>query len=93
MLFFDYLYVFWLSLIYVIFQGYMLHKNFVFQNKNNNFFKYVIVNCLFGLFDFFVSLTIKNYISLYSFAFICASIFTTILRFFIYKVYIFKPSK
>ena len=87
---FSYAFIFWASLIYIILQGYYLHKKFVFNSKSHNFKKYFIVNFIFAIFDFFISTFLKNSLSLYSISFVFSSIFTSLLRFLIYKKYVFK---
>jgi len=76
--------------MYVVLQGYVLHQKFVFENTSNNFYKYLFINILFGFFDFILSVYIKQYLYFYSIAFIASSIFTTFLRYFIYKHFVFK---
>ena len=58
----PYNYVFWYSLLYIILQGYFLHKNFVFREQTNSFFKYLFINVLFGLFDFISSSYLFEYL-------------------------------
>jgi putative flippase GtrA len=86
----PYNYVFWYSLLYIILQGYFLHKNFVFREQTNSFFKYLFINVLFGLFDFISSSYLFEYLDFYSAAFIFSSVLTTVVRFYAYKNLIFR---
>ena len=86
----PYNYVFWYSLLYIILQGYFLHKNFVFREQTNSFYKYLFINVLFGLFDFISSSYLFEYLDFYSAAFIISSVLTTVVRFYAYKNLIFR---
>ena len=89
----PYNYVFWYSLLYIVLQGYSLHKNFVFRKETSSFFKYLFINLLFGLFDFISSSYLFKYLDFYSAAFIFSSVLTTVVRFYAYKNWIFRSKK
>ena len=75
---FNYSIVFWTTLVYVIIQGYFLHRKFVFKSNSKSLGKYISVNLLFGLFDYIISSELKLYLNFFSISFVVSSVFTSL---------------
>ena len=88
---FNYSAIFWISLIVVSLNSYVIQKKYVFKkSKSDSFKKYVIVSLSLALFEYLTSIILKTYFEFNVYAFLVAGFFTFIVRFLMNKNIVFK---
>ena len=88
---FNYSAIFWISLIVVSLNSYVIQKKYVFKkSKSDSFKKYIIVSLSLALFEYLTSIILKTYFELNVYAFLAAGFFTFIVRFLMNKNIVFK---
>lgn len=88
---FNYSAIFWISLIVVSLNSYVIQKKYVFKkSKSDSFKKYIIVSLSLALFEYLTSIILKTYFEFNVYAFLVAGFFTFIVRFLMNKNIVFK---
>ena len=88
---FNYSVIFWISLIIVSSNSYVIQKKFVFKKSDRDSFKkYIIVSLSLALFEYLTSVLLKTYLEFNVYAFLVAGFFTFIIRFLMNKNIVFK---
>ncbi len=88
---FNYSAIFWISLIVVSLNSYVIQKKYVFKkSKSDSFKKYIIVSLSLALFEYLTSIILKTYFEFNVYAFLVAGFFTFIVRFLTNKNIVFK---
>ena len=88
---FNYSAIFWISLIVVSLNSYVIQKKYVFKkSKSDSFKKYIIVSLSLALFEYLTSIILKTYFEFNVYALLVAGFFTFIVRFLTNKNIVFK---